>query len=289
MRSAWILACVVLLVVPWPASAEPGRGAADLDRLQWPYPQYPPPPRYPPSYPPPGPRYPGPVAVSEPLTEDEWSRWMLRAQDQVSECRRNAVIGFGFAAAGFALAASNEHNPSPAELAAGRTEKMETFASTVGVVSMLGGGVALMSGGRCATYNRSLVEQLEREGRHRGFGPPVPEQLSRSEWLQRLAQARGNASLGKWMAFSGGMAMAAGGAAMAQYHPRPDQRGAVARLGPGIVLFTIGYGVAIGGTVLWSNETRRADALAARPPKSAVSLRIAPRGRGVQARLLIGF
>ena len=284
MRTTSILICLALIVVPLSASASSTPSAGEQG--QWAPPQIPPPPS--PRYPPPGvpPWTPAPVLM--PMGEQEWGQWLLRSQAEARNCTRIAFISGSVAAAGFALTMNYSRTPPLNDLAAGRTGKMATFGNTVGMLSVVGGGLALMGSAKCAGYNSSLAQQLEREGRRRGFGPPTPEPLNERAWLQRLASERSTAWMGKWATIAGGLAMAAGGAAIYAYDPRPDQRGA-ARLGPGIALFSIGYASSIIGSAMWANHSRLAREIAATPPKRTAALQIAPIRRGLRTNVVIAF
>jgi hypothetical protein len=228
------------------------------------------------------------LAPLPPLTEDEWSRWLLRARAQASRCARASVISGALAAAGLATAAKHSANPSQEDRLAGRTGKADTFLNTLGAASFIGGGLTFLGSGRCANYARTTVSALELEGRHRGFGPPVPAPLTQQEWMARAGRARTNASTGRWMTMAGATAMLLGGNAMTDHQPPDDRRGP-ARLGRGIGVFLAGFGSAVTGSVIWAGKAREVRDLERRGPGPAVALQLTPQPKGLRARLVIGF
>lgn len=266
MRAAAIV--VVLLGM---AASEAG---ATTDQVRWPYP----PPR--PVILPPAPL--------PPLTEAEWSRWLLRADRQEQHCGRITFISGMVAAAGLSLMVQRDPTPSPEALAAGRTGKLETFTFALGAASLAGGGMTFLTASRCASQAHALVQQLEREGQRRGFGPPRPEPLSEREWIVRLTNARGQASFARQVVIGGSVVMLAGAYAMDRYQPPPDQRG-LARLGPGVAVFFIGLGATVGGTVAWAHGAADVRALESQGPPPKVTWRIVPKRSGIAARVVVAF
>ena len=285
MRRVLIVALLVLTGVPAAAWAQSAAAAADG---QWP--RYPPaggpPTQCPPHTPPyPGPYRPGPPA---PLTEAEWSRWLLRSREQASRCRKVTAFSGVLAAAGVAAAINNPATPSPQQIAEGVTGKRETFAHVIGVTTVLGGSLAFLSSARCSAYSEQAVRELEIEGRRRGFGLPRPEELTSREWVARVANARADAAVGKWMTMTGSAAMLAAGAAIRNYPPRPDQRGA-ARLGPGIGIFLIGYGATVVGASIWTANAAEARGLERRQPPPGTTVSIAPTAGGFRIGTVLRF
>lgn len=286
MGRVLIVAFLVLLGLPAGARAQVGADAES----QWQGPPVRLPAQYPPQYPPP---YPSPYppfrpAPPVPLTEDEWGRWLLRSREQVTGCRKSLAASTIVTSVGLAAALNNEPNPSPADLAMGRTGKRETFAYVVGVATFVGGGLGFMTSARCASYAAQTVRQLELEGRRRGFAPPTPPALTTREWVSRIANAEATRSAGKWMAMGGSAVMLAAGSAIRNYHPRPDQRN-IARLGPGITIFLLGYGVTAAGTALWASGAADVRSLNRRQPPPGTTVSITPRARGIRIGTVLRF
>lgn len=269
MRRALIVALLVLTGVP---------AAAWAQWRQYPPVTFPPSP-YPPPY------RTGPPA---PLSEAEWSRWLLRSREQASRCRKIAAFSGVMAAAGVAATINNERTPSPQQIASGITGKRETFAHVVGLSTLLGGSLAFLSSARCSSYSEQAVRELELEGRRRGFGLPRQEELTSREWVARVANARADATVGKWATITGSAAMLAAGAAIRNYQPRPDQRGA-ARLGPGITVFLIGYGATAVGAAIWTANAAEARALERRQPPPGTIVSIAPAPGGFRIGTVLRF
>jgi hypothetical protein len=227
------------------------------------------------------------VQPTGPLTQQDWSAWLLRSRDQLATCRRRMFIGGAVSGVGLATA-SQVHYPSGIEIAAGHAGKMDAFLQTLGVASFLGGGAVFLAGAQCTTYNERVVQGLEEEGRRRGFGSPQPASMGEREWLQRKAFLEGNAAFGRYIAIAGSLLMGAGGLMMQQYVAPLDGSGARV-LGPGMAVFLIGYGTTIAGVALWRSNTRDAHKLDARPPAKTVAVQMIPRGRGMQGRVVIVF
>jgi len=279
MRRVLTVTLIAMIAAPAVARARSFTDAADGQSRQYPPVTLPPSP-----YPPQLRLAPAPP----PLNEAEWGRWLLRSREQGSRCNKIAAITGGLAAVGLAAALKNPLNPSPEDLAHGRTGKRETFAHTVGAITALGGGLGFMTSARCSDYSRQIVRELELEGRRRGFGTPVPAAMTSRDWVARIAMARAQASSGKWMTMGGTAAMLAAGAAIRDYQPRPDQRGA-ARLGPGFVVFMIGFGSTIAGTTMWAWNAADVRSLERRQPPPGTTVSIAPTAGGFRIGAVLRF
>ena len=112
--------------------------------------------------------------------------------------------------------------------------------------------------------------------------------MTSREWVVRMANARADASMGKWMTMGGTAAMLAAGAAIRDYQPRPDQRGA-ARLGPGFVVFMIGFGSTVAGTATWAWNAAEVRSLERRQPPPGTTVSIAPTAGGFRIGTVLRF
>jgi hypothetical protein len=290
MRRILIVALIGVIGAPAVArgqavDAAEGLGA-QYPQLRLPPRQYPP--QFPPQSPPPSPGPFRPGLPPGPLTETEWGRWLLRERDRASLCGKVAIFSGLLAAGGLAAALKNPATPSPAELAAGVTGKRETFAHVVGVSTFLGGGLTFLTTLRCNAFSQQVVRELEWEGQRRGFAPPVPPPMTTREWVARVAGARATASVGKWMTMGGSAVMLLAGTAIRDYQPRPDQRN-LARLGPGIVPFLIGYGFTLGGSTLWVSGAADVRSLEKRQPPPGTTVSLAPTSGGIGIGGVIRF
>jgi hypothetical protein len=267
--------------------AVPSAAAAGLDdsseQLRWP----------PILRPQPPPRYPLPPRRSRPpvqpdITEADWARTLVRARDRASSCTRTAVLSGAIAVAGLVSVSKHPATPGPEDREAGLTGKRDTVLNALGATSAFAGGIVFLSSGRCASYHRAIVDELEREGRRRGFGPPALPPLSRDEWQSRLDDHERRTSIGRWLTMSGTAAVLAAGSAIRDYDPRPDQRG-VSRLGPGGPVLIAGFGASVIGAVLWAEESAEVRRLRNRPPGPVVAIELGRSGRGFGARFVVGF
>jgi hypothetical protein len=277
MRHVLTLALIALISTPAAALAQ----AAGITSGQWP--QYPP-------IAPPRPPYQPPIRLGPPppLTEAEWGRRLLQSREQASRCLKIGAFSGGMAAAGVAAAINNPVTPSPQDIATGVSGKGQTLAHVVGVATVLGGSLAFLTSARCSSYSEQTARELEIEGRRRGFGPPQLPVMTHQEWVARVANARADASVGKWMTLTGSVAMLAAGAAIRNYRPYPDQRGA-ARLGPGIGVFVIGYGATLVGATIWTTNAAEARGLARRQPPPGTLVSITPTVRGLRIGAVLKF
>jgi hypothetical protein len=222
------------------------------------------------------------------MTEADWARTLVRARDRASSCTKTAVLSGAIAASGLVTASKHPATPTPGDLEAGLTGKRDTVLNAVGATSAVAGGIVFLSSGRCASYHRAIVDELEREGRRRGFGPPSLPPLSRDEWQSRIDNHERRTSIGRWLTMAGTAAMLAAGSAIREYDPKPDQRG-VSRLGPGGPVLIAGFGTSVLGAVLWAEESAAVRRLRSRPPGPVVALELRRSGRAFGARFVVGF